>query len=175
MELSAAIELIQNKNLPPPGAAVWCDLGCGSGLFTFALAHLLNAGSSVYAVDKTAVKLNTFLQPEATAVLPLQLDFETSPLPLHDLDGILMANSLHYVRDKVALIRNLSACLKPNGNFLIVEYDTDTPVSHWVPYPISFRKLKQVFSAAGFAAIEQVGERESVYGRANLYAAWVGE
>ncbi|MDZ4681385.1 MAG: class I SAM-dependent methyltransferase [Saprospiraceae bacterium] len=173
MELSAAIELIQNVHLPQPNAAIWCDLGCGSGLFTFALAHLLKAGSTVYAVDKTPIRLSNFSQPDDMAIHAFQLDFETTPLPLRDLDGILMANSMHYVQDKGTLIRNLSACLKPGGNFLIVEYDTDTPVSHWVPYPVGFRTLKQLFASVGYAVTEKVGERDSVYGRANLYAAWV--
>lgn len=173
MELSAAIELIQNNHLPTPGLAVWCDLGCGSGLFTFALAHQLKAGSTIYAIDKMPVKLSNFPRPHEIAIHTLQLDFETAPLPVQGLDGILMANSLHYVWDKETLIHNLSACLKPGGSFLIVEYDTDTPVSHWVPYPVSFRTLKQLFSTAGYASTEKVGERESVYGRANLYAAWV--
>lgn len=92
---------------------------------------------------------------------------------MRDLDGILMANSLHYVRDKLELIQKLSACLKPGGNFLIVEYDTDVPVSHWVPYPVSFSKLKQLFGVTGYGIVEKLGERKSAYGRANLYAAWI--
>lgn len=63
MELSAAIELIQNEHLPPPHPAVWCDLGCGSGLFTAALAHQIKADSTIYAVDKMPVKLSDFSWP----------------------------------------------------------------------------------------------------------------
>lgn len=174
MELSEATTLIQNDHLVHPGATEWADLGCGSGLFTYALAQMLDAGSVVYAVDKDPVRLQSLHNPGDVDIRPLQLDFITTPLPWHNLDGILMANSLHFVSDKKLLIRQLSHHLKHAGNFLIVEYDTDKPVPQWVPYPVSFRSLQALFGRAGFTVVEKLGERTSAYGRANMYAAWVG-
>ena len=40
MELSAALRLVRHQRLMAPSAARWADLGCGSGLFTAALATL---------------------------------------------------------------------------------------------------------------------------------------
>lgn len=174
MELSEATSLIQNDHFAQPGATEWADLGCGSGLFTYALAQLLDAGSGVYAVDKDPVRLQSLPNPRRIDIRPFQLDFVAAPLPWHDLDGILMANSLHYVSDKKVLIRQLSHHLKPGVNFLIVEYDTDKPVPQWVPYPVSFRSLRALFARLGFNIVEKLGERPSAYGRANMYAAWVG-
>ncbi len=174
MELSEATTLIENDYLAPSGAAEWADLGCGSGLFTYALAQLLHAGSVVHAVDKDTVRLQSLPNPQRIDIRPLQLDFVATPLPWHDLDGILMANSLHFVSDKKLLIRQLSHHLKPAGNFLIVEYDTDKLVPQWVPYPVSFRLLQALFSRAGYSVVEKLGERPSAYGRASMYAAWVG-
>ncbi len=171
MELSEAISLIQNEHFSTKNSTEWADLGCGSGLFTFALAQLLQPGSTVFAVDKEPVRLDMRLQPEDIQVLPLQLDFVAEGLPFQHLDGILMGNSLHYVRDKMLLLKRLSSCLKPGGHFLIVEYDTDTPVSHWVPYPVSFKSLKRLFENAEFSSLQKLGERASAFGRANLYAA----
>lgn len=173
MELPDAIELIKNQHISRQNNASWADLGCGSGLFTFALAHLLKAKSTIYAVDKNPVNFDALLQPSSIHIQSMQLDFVADALPLQDLDGILMANSLHYVRDKPALISKLANCLKPDGNFLIVEYDTDTPVRHWVPYPVSLCSLKQLFANAGYAAVQQLGERPSVFGRAKMYAALI--
>lgn len=84
-----------------------------------------------------------------------------------------MANSLHYVEDKKALLDNLSASLKSGGSFLIVEYDTDKPAPPWVPYPVSFRSLQPLFAKFGYLSVENLGERASVFGRANMYAALI--
>lgn len=165
MELSAAIELIQNDYIAQQNQAVWADLGCGTGLFTFALAHWLKPGSTIYAVDKDPIRLDTSLPANEVDIKTLQLDFVATELPFKHLDGILMANSLHYVRDKTALIHKLSECLQPDGCFLIVEYDTDTPVPHWVPYPVGFSSLQLLFLDAGYNSVERLGELSSVYGR----------
>ncbi len=171
MELTEAIRLIQNEYFAQQGATTWADLGCGSGLFSFALAHLLAAGSTIHAVDRNPVVLQEQNRLVDVVIQPLQLDFETDPLPFRDLDGILMANSLHYVSGKKALLNKLSASLKPGGSFLIVEYDTDKPAPPWVPYPLSFRSLQQVFAKSGYLNVEKLGERASAFGRANMYAA----
>ncbi len=173
MEVSAAIQLIKNDRLTQQNPATWVDLGCGSGLFTNALASLLPPGSTVYAVDKAPVRLDPALTNQEVEIKILQLDFIREELPWNQLDGILMANSLHYVADKTALINNLSRRLQVNGHFLIVEYDTYKPVPQWVPYPISFAKLSSLFTDAGFTSVQRLGRHPSVFGRADMYAALI--
>src|SRR5690348_818784 len=86
--------------LPHPGRSQhWADLGCGSGLFTQALAGLLPAGSRVHGID-TNPSLPQQTMPNGTSIIPLAADFIKDQLPLSALDGILMANSFHYVKDK---------------------------------------------------------------------------
>jgi SAM-dependent methyltransferase len=173
MELSEAISLLQNEYFSQRNPSHWADLGCGSGLFTFALAHLLKPGSSVQGVDKILPRFNFDLQPAGVEIGSMQLDFVADELPFQNLDGILMANSLHYVEDKNLLIKKLSKNLKPGGQFLIVEYDADAPVRHWVPYPMSFLTLKTFFENLGFSSVQKLGERSSLFRRANLYAALI--
>lgn len=174
MELYEAIELIKNNDMPRAAPATWADLGCGSGIFTFALAHSLKAGSTIHAVDRDPVMLQPFPNPNGIAIQTLQLDFVATALPLRHLDGVLMANSLHFVSNKKALLNHLTDCLKPGGCFLIVEYDTDRPAPPWVPYPISFKSLQPLFASHGLTSVQKLGERTSAYGRANMYAAWIG-
>ena len=152
----------------PAGPQHWADLGCGAGLFTEALAGLLPAGSSVYGID-TKPLLRKQTTPGGVTILPMTADFIKAPLPVHHLDGILMANSLHYVKDKSALLQKLKAYKQGDAPLMIIEYDTDTPVPTWVPYPISYASLKE--SLGNDYAIEKLGERPSVYGRSQMYAA----
>jgi trans-aconitate methyltransferase len=174
MELSQAITLLQGANLPQDNPALWADLGCGTGLFTYALAYLLPAGSRIYAIDKAAVPLNELPHPAQVSIHWQQLDFVTQPLPFPGLDGLLLANSLHFVEDKPACIAKLSQSLLPQGRLLLVEYDTDRP-NAWVPYPVAYRALPQLFIPLGFTSITKLHERPSRYSRANLYAALISK
>jgi hypothetical protein len=57
---------------------------------------------------------------------------------------------------------------------LLVEYDMDT-ANPWVPYPVSFTSLMQLFQELGYTTIQHLGELPSRYNRANIYAARVVE
>lgn len=166
MELSTAIELIRSEEFDKGSIAVWADLGCGSGLFTNALLSYLHPKSTIYAIDQYPVKLNH------PSIILKQMDFVKADWELPPLDGILMANSLHFVEDKRSFLRKVKAALKPNGTLLLVEYDTDTP-NHWVPFPASFSSLKRLLLESGFKNVHRLQEQPSIYGKANLYAAWI--
>ncbi|SKA44049.1 Methyltransferase domain-containing protein [Chitinophaga eiseniae] len=165
MELKEAIQLIKADYT----AGAWADLGCGSGLFTYALANLLPAGSTIYAVDAAPVKLTARPHPAQQKIVPLQLDFVQNTLPVEGLQGILMANSLHYVKDKQALLRQLSSRLAPGAQWIFVEYDTDV-ANAWVPYPVRRNALQQLLVAEGFSRVTFLGERPSVYRSGRMYA-----
>lgn len=153
--------------------AIWADLGCGTGTFTQALASLLPPKSTVYAVDKAdTLRLQ---QPARTGIHYIfqQADFVIDELGLPLLDGILMANALHYVKDKDSLLQKILAYCKPEAVILIVEYDTDQPVPQWVPYPIKFSLLSKLFSDHGFSYCTRLKEKPSLYRRDNLYSALI--
>jgi ubiquinone/menaquinone biosynthesis C-methylase UbiE len=172
MELNDAIELIRCDQLSQTTPSNWADLGAGAGLFTAALSHFLQPGSIIYAIDnKPSAKINNVKAGVHTIIQ--QADFVDDPFSFKDLDGIIIANALHYVRDKEALIKKLQYYLKPEGLLLVLEYDTDRPVPVWVPYPTSYKTLQQLFERQGYTRIRKLQERSSLYGRANIYAALI--
>lgn len=149
----------------------WLDLGGGSGTFTEALATILPAHSKITGVDKN----NQHLPPQMgnrISIKFIEADFETEALALTGVEGIMMANSFHFVRDKESLIRRLEKHFSTGRRFLIVEYDT-TSSNTWVPYPIDFKGLKSLFDRAGTYSISKLGERRSLYGSAMLYGALI--
>ena len=168
MQLEDAIELIGRRLQIGIKKQVWADLGCGTGTFTEALAGLLPEKSLVYAVDKNIAALNKIPDKYRDVTIEkLYGDFTEIKLP-ENLDGILMANSLHYVSDKHAFIMKNQTHLIKQKLFLIVEYDTDIP-NQWIPYPVSFNSLKLLIENLGYT-IEKLRERLSIYRKEKIYS-----
>ena len=172
MTLKDAINLIKHPAIAAKENAHWVDLGCGSGLFTYALANLLQTGSSILAIDKSTVNLHPQPNPNNIAIDTKQLDFTKAPLPIDKLDGILMANSLHFVADKISFIKSAGKQLSAGGIFLVAEYDTDKS-NQWVPYPVNEQSLRSLFKEAGYHSFTKTGEIKSMYNTGNIYAALI--
>jgi len=133
----------------------WADLGAGEGAFTFALAELLVQGGQIVAVDRDAYALRGIGEEmsrrfPAVAVETVTADF-TRPLGLSELDGVLMANSLHFVRDKAPVLSAIRGMLRPEGRLIIVEYGSDRG-NPWVPHPFSYRSWERLAADAGFTS-----------------------
>lgn len=171
MDQRDAVALFAGADLSTTEPSTWADLGCGDGTFTMALASLLAPGSVIHAIDRDASAVARV--PAASGAVRIEKhvgDF-TRSLPFAALlDGILMANSLHYVRDQRGFLRSCLSLMSASGRFLIVEYDTFSS-SPWVPFPVGRDALNDVFD--GIGAVTLLGTKRSTYGRARLYAAIV--
>lgn len=151
-------------------AGTWADLGAGTGNFTRALAALLDSRSTIYAVDHSASALARLKDvPATSAIVPVQGDF-TRSLDLPALDGILMANSLHFIRDQAAVLEALVRYLHPGGRLLVVEYDVHRPLG-WIPYPVPLERFQVLAAGAGLSAAAPVGRRRSPSSGVEMYAA----
>ncbi|MDQ3248706.1 MAG: class I SAM-dependent methyltransferase [Chloroflexota bacterium] len=157
----------------PSAGGIWADLGAGTGAFTLALAELIGPTGEIYAIDKDAGALRqqeramraTFAQQTVyyrTADFVRLLD-----LPL--LDGIVLANSLHFQRDPAAVIALVQGYLRPGGRLLIVEYNVERG-NFAVPYPVPYTRWKALAQAAGFVQTQLLATRPSRFLR-EIYAA----
>ena len=141
----------------PRTPGIWADLGAGTGTFTRALAEILGAGSTIYAVDHNpdaAAKLER-VRVEGVRIIPILGDF-TRALELPGaapgtLDGILLANALHYVAEPARVLQSLVRWLRPGGSVVLIEYDRRR-ANRWVPYPIEKARLAELAEQAGLSA-----------------------
>ena len=105
------------------------------------------------------------------AVTYHRADF-TQSLSLPALDGIVMANALHFVRHGAvqrALVEKIRDYLKPEGRLLLVEYDTDRG-NRWVPNPLSFSSWQKLAGECGFDSTCLLASRPSRF-LGGIYAA----
>jgi SAM-dependent methyltransferase len=131
----------------------WLELGAGEGAFTLALADVLGPGGSILANDLDAQalwRLDARMREHfpATRLETRAFDF-TDAIPYGPFDGVLAANSLHFVRHRDVVLRTIRFSLRPEGRLVVVEYDADRG-NPWVPYPFSFETWRLEATAAGF-------------------------
>jgi ubiquinone/menaquinone biosynthesis C-methylase UbiE len=171
MQIDVAIRLIENGVDKTTTPQVWADLGSGSGLFTAALSTLVTEGSTLYALDTNEVAFNE-MEPlvPGRKLMKIKRDFTKDLSDLGQLDGIIMANALHYVPDARTFLIRLKNSLKPSGRLIIVEYDR-TSANPWIPYPISFNVLNNLAKHGGFNVARKLGETPSSLNDSKLYAA----
>lgn len=175
MEDLEAIALVRPAVTKPGG--LWADLGAGSGVFTRALAALLGRAGTVYAIDRDAgalreVENRAAETPTGAKVRTVIGDF-TGPLELPPLDGVLVANALHYVpyADQPAVVRRVASLVTDDAPIVVVEYDR-THVNQWVPYPITPTALADLARDAGLGVPAILATRPSRYSGA-IYSAVV--
>jgi ubiquinone/menaquinone biosynthesis C-methylase UbiE len=174
VEHAEAIELIRGAVTVPGGA--WADLGAGAGTFTRALAALVGVGGVVYAVDRDARSLRELAgaaSSDGASVRTLVGDF-TEPLDdLPRLNGVLVANALHYVpyADQPRVLERIARMVDPPGVVVIVEYER-REANRWVPFPLSFEPLRGLAKQAGLADPARLATRPSRYS-GSIYSAVV--
>ena len=157
------VNLLKPADLPFGG--IWADFGAGSGAFTLALRELIGPHADIYAVDKDKSSLRELENSHharfntSSNLILLPSDF-SRPLEIPLLDGIVMANSLHFFKDKEKVLRHVREFLKPNGALLLVEYNVDSG-NLWVPHPLTFETFRVLAPRAGFSEPRLLAETPS--------------
>jgi ubiquinone/menaquinone biosynthesis C-methylase UbiE len=162
MDHSDHLALLRD-GVPGPGG-VWADLGSGTGAFTLALADLIGPEGEIYSLDRdqSALRAQKRAMRARFPAVPVHYyvaDF-TRRLELPALDGVVMANSLHFQRAKDPVLRLVCSYLQPGGRLILVEYGTDRG-NLWVPYPLSYPTWEALARRSGFTDTRLLATRPS--------------
>jgi len=168
MKLQDAINLIEGGEPFGSEPLRWADLGSGSGLFSRALAFLLPRSSKVLCLDRDAQHFKDM------TIDGVKLEFTIGDFTTYDFghttfDGFMLANSIHFVQDKKALLANLRDRLKTKGRLLLIEYESQI-ANAWVPYPIPFADLISLGETLGFRSARKLGKYDSIYDSGTMYS-----
>lgn len=111
-----------------------CEFGCGSGIFSIALAKRLKKGK-VYGLDILEEKLSAFknrAQIEGVSNIETILTniekIGGSTLPDNSLDLVLIPNVLFQNEDKRVIIEEAKRITKPGGEVLILDWKKESPL-----------------------------------------------
>ena len=167
MTTAEAINLIEAGQPSSTEPLTWADLGCGSGVFSRALASLLPVNSKITCIDQQQQDFKECVVNGVTLEF-IRADFTQLDFGSLRYDGFLLANSLHFIQKKT-FFQYLRGQLKAGGTLLLVEYDSSRS-NPWVPYPIPFAELVRLGQSVGFRQARKLGEHRSVYGPVNMYA-----
>lgn len=157
MDHADHVALIREAVVP---GGTWLELGSGTGAFTLALAERLGPGGVIHSVDRDRGALAEQARALRARFPEVRLeqrvaDFRT-PLGLVGMDGVLMANALHFVKEKAPVLALVRSYLAPGGRFVLVEYDADRG-NPWVPYPLGLATWERLAAANGFAGTRRIG------------------
>lgn len=167
-----ALDLLRAA-VPAAEGEVWADLGAGTGVFSRALAVLAGPAGRVIAVDRDARALASIRGRTAgggsAAAVEVLVGDVTQPLALPVLDGVVMANVLHFVADAAGVLARVAALLRPGGRLVLIEYEGRRP-GPWSPYPVDFARFVELARGAGFTPPHVVARRPSRFG-GEIYVA----
>jgi len=146
---------------------ILCDIGAGSGIFTFPAAQI--SSNDIYALeieDDMVELLKSKKQNQNFSNLKI-LKVDSSKLPLCDdtCDLAIMVTVLHEISDKEQMIREMKRILKKNGRFLIIEFKKQkTPMGPPVDNRISAEDVENICKNIGFKIVSRFELGENFYG-----------
>jgi len=134
------------------------EVGAGRGRYSVHIASRIGPGGRLYANDIDRDALESLRRRSAGLGLK-NVEIVTGTvtethLPDRALDLVVMVNVVHCLADPVALLKNVGASLKPDGQVAVVEGNLDKDPSaagEW----FSRAKLLGIFEAAGWALVRE--------------------
>jgi len=171
MDHNDHLDIIHKGVHAPRGT--WADFGSGRGAFTLALADLLEKGSIIYSIDRKQKKLKDQKRRMRARFPDRDVRYRAAdyrkPLTLPALDGILIANALHFQENKGPVLDLFHSYLQPSGRLILVEYNADRG-NRWVPHPLSYELWEKLASQHGFQETKLLATKPSHF-LGQIYAA----
>jgi len=117
------------------GAAV-ADVGCGSGYFTFRLSKAVGEKGKVFATEISDRGLKAIAakckKENIKNIETIKSDPQKTKLAACSVDAAIIVNVLHHVKkaDRVPLVKDIAAALKPGGSFFILDWRVKADIKH---------------------------------------------
>jgi SAM-dependent methyltransferase len=143
--------LMRNMDIQPTDTIA--DIGAGSGYHVFQMASLAKEGL-VYAVDIQEEMLNAISRKQqqrgVSNVELVRGSEESTNLPGHSVDKVLMVDVYHEFSFPRELMESIRKALRPDGKLYLIEYRGEDP-------KVPIKKLHKMTEAQAVMELEAAG------------------
>lgn len=137
-----------------------CDMGCGNGFHSLAMAKMTGKNGLVLGVDVQPEMLG-FLRERMEAdgienIVPILGSFHNPHLPPNTVDLVLMVDVYHEFSHPKEMLASIRKSLKPDGLVVLVEYREEDPKVPIKPlHKMSKKQVNKELNANGFTLVKE--------------------
>jgi ubiquinone/menaquinone biosynthesis C-methylase UbiE len=152
--------LVRELYLKPGDRAA--DIGCGTGVYTIALAGEVGSMGQVYAVDIHREALHTLAGTlDKRGILNVDMlwaDAEKGiPIDAYSLDAVVLSNVLFQLENIDAVLSHIAKLIKPEGQLLVVEWsDSHGGVGPHMNDVVKEEQAERLVQAHGFRLLKRL-------------------
>ncbi len=152
--------LVRELYLKPGDRA--CDIGCGTGVYTIALANEVGMSGLVYAVDVHREALHTLAGTlDKRGILNVEMlwaDAEKAiSIDAYSLDAVVLSNVLFQCEDPNKVFSLIAKLIKPEGQLLVVDWsDSHGGVGPHPSHVIDEEHAIRMAQAHGFRVLKRL-------------------
>jgi ubiquinone/menaquinone biosynthesis C-methylase UbiE len=135
------------------------DIGCGTGLVTFALQPHVRTVTAIDSSQGMLDELEKKVAAQGLANVRNRLvDLEKDDLP-GPFDLAASSMTFHHIKDTDLLLKRIAGILKPGGKIAIADLDSDEGKFHdsnegVFHFGFDRHSMKKTFEAAGFVSVQ---------------------
>lgn len=138
------------------------DIGCGTGVYTIALANEVGSMGQVYAVDVHREALHTLAGTlDKRGIINVEMlwaDAEKGiPIDAFSLDAIVLSNVLFQFEKPDKVISHCAKLLKPEGQLLVVDWSASHGgIGPHKEHVVSEEKATNLVQSHGFRIVKRL-------------------
>ncbi|MDB5347740.1 MAG: Methyltransferase type 11 [Schlesneria sp.] len=136
-----------------PGATV-AEIGAGTGYMVAPLSNAVGRDGIVIPLDSSAEMIEYLIERSAelgpAKVLPKKVHAHDPELQPATVDAVLTLDTWHHVDSREAYAKKVYEALKPDGRFVVVDYNVDAEVGPPQSMRLAPERVVKQLEAAGF-------------------------
>lgn len=144
-----------------------CDIGAGTGVFSFPAAEI--SGKEIYALDISDSMVDLLEKRRHERGLKnlkvIKLETEVYPINEKACDMVILVTVFHEINDKNSTMVEIRRILNDEGRVLVIDFHkAETPMGPPIDHRISEEDVKREFTRNNFKFADRFSLGDNFYG-----------